>query len=72
MKSRPARYQPELGTGAAATLRVGSPPQAEIDLASGAPTAARRLVKELCVIGGVDVLAGLGVAPLHGGFEYAD
>jgi hypothetical protein len=44
-EERARQYQPELGAGTAAVLRIGASPQAEIDLASVAPTAARRLVK---------------------------
>ena len=66
------RYRPELGTTAQPTLRIGSAPLAEIDLADVAPAAARQLVEALCAIVGVDVLPGFGTAPLHHGGEQAD
>ncbi len=59
------RYRPEGGGAEQPTLRIGSPPLAEIDLATVAPTAARQLVRELCAIVGVDVLGGFGAAQLH-------
>jgi len=66
------RYRPELGTTGQPTLRIGSAPRAEIDLAAIAPAAARQLVEALCAIVGVDVLPGFGTAPLHHGGEQAD
>jgi hypothetical protein len=66
------RYRLELGTTAQPTLRIGSAPLAEIDLADVAPAAARQLVEALCAIVGVDVLPGFGTAPLHHGGEQAD
>jgi hypothetical protein len=66
------RYRPELGTTAQPTLRIGSAPLAEIDLANVAPVAARQLVEALCTIVDVDVLPGFGTTPLHRGGEQAD
>ena len=66
------RYRLELGTTPQATLRIGSAPLAEIDLADVAPAATRQLVEALCAIVGVDVLPGFGTTPLHHGGEQAD